>query len=374
MSDKRKRIVIKVGSSTLARTDSSINEDMISSIAVQISKAKEMGFDVALVSSGAILSGLGILGITSRPSDMPTLQAAASVGQCGLSAVYSNAFKQCGITSSLVLLTRRDTADRTAYLHARDTLSRLLELGVVPVVNENDTISVEQIKFGDNDTLAALVACLIEADKLIILSDIDGLYDKNPAQSEDANLIEKVTKIDSKILECAGGAGSVAGSGGMKTKVIAARVLMAAGIGTTIVNGSKPDAILDALAGTSPHTEFLPNGAMHCITPRKLWVALGDSTKGSLTIDAGAHNALVKHGSSLLVVGIKAVSGHFVLGDVIDVVDESGLVIGRGLASASSDEVSLACGKTKEEIANNGLIAKLADKPIVHRDDLMIFE
>ena len=209
------------------------------------------------MTSAAIACGLEALGIAKRPSDMPSLQAAASVGQSVLSAAYANAFAAHGMTTSVVLLTRRDTADRTAYLHARDTLGRLLELGVVPVVNENDTVSVEQICFGDNDTLAALVACLIDANLMVILSDIDGLYDANPRRDESARLIEVVERIDRDVMSVAGEAGSTVGSGGMITKIKAARVLMAAGIPMVICHGRRANVIVDVAAGKSAGTLFV---------------------------------------------------------------------------------------------------------------------
>ena len=212
-------LVVKIGSSTLTDSSGRIDYAYMQNIADQIAQLKSRGWQPVVVTSAAIACGLEALGISKRPSDMPSLQAAASVGQNALSAAYARSFEPHGLVTSLVLLTRRDTADRVAYLHARDTFKRLLELDVVPIVNENDTVSVEQIKFGDNDTLAALVACLIDAHLVVILSDIEGLYNANPSTCPDAKLLSRVTRIDQTIMAAAGGAGSTVGSGGMITKI-----------------------------------------------------------------------------------------------------------------------------------------------------------
>lgn len=373
-SESKKRLVVKIGSSTLTTSASSIDYDYMADLTRQIASLKREGWQVVIVSSGAIACGLGRLGMTTRPTDMPTLQAAASVGQSELAGAYAESFSAYDMVTSLVLLTRRDTADRESYLHARDTFDRLLDLGVVPIVNENDTVSIEQIRFGDNDSLAALVSCLIDATLLVIASDIDGLYDANPAQDPDAMLIPEVHAIDQQVMAVAGGAGSVAGSGGMLTKVRAARVMMAAGIPMAIVNGKRPDALIDAACGRCPGTLFASKEVPHSITPKKLWLALGDSARGRLAVDEGAKRALLSHGSSLLSVGVKDVEGDFEEGDIVDIVDGSGFVIGRGKVSAGSDEISLAKGRKSEELAANRLLSYLAERPVVHRDDLIVFE
>ncbi len=369
-----KRIVVKIGSSTITDSVSSIDVGWLASLASQIATLRGAGASVVVVSSGAIACGLGRLGFDARPGDMPTLQAAASVGEAALATAYEEAFAPFGLTPSLVLLTRRDTAEREAYLHARDALLRLLDLGIVPIVNENDTVSVEQIRFGDNDTLAALVACLVDADELIILSDIEGLFDHDPSTVADARLIRRVDRIDQSVMDAAGGPGTSAGSGGMITKIRAARVMMAAGIPTAIIYGKHPLGIVDTAFGSCPGTVFAPGTTIHEITPRKLWVALGDSAKGSLIVDAGAREALIRSGASLLSVGVKRVEGSFCAGEVVDVRDESGLVIARGVTTAASDAVSLACGMSTEALARNSLLAHMAHRPLIHRDDLMVFE
>ena len=369
-----KRLVIKIGSSTLTTSESSIDYAYLQSVADQIARVKAEGWRPVVVTSAAIACGLEALGIEKRPTDMPSLQAAASVGQSALATAYAEAFAEHGIVTSTVLLTRRDTADRRAYLHARDTLDRLLDLGVVPIVNENDTISVEQIRFGDNDTLAALVACLVEADLVVILSDIEGLFDANPHFHPDARLIARVDAIGPDIMAVAGEAGTTVGSGGMITKIKAARVLTVAGIPLVVCNGRRADAIVDAAAGKNVGTLFTAARRPHGITPKKLWIALGDAARGALMVDEGAKAALIQRGSSLLSVGVSAVEGRFEAGDIVDIKDGAGHLFARGKVAAESDEVQLALGKPREALRANRLLAHLADKPLVHRDELVVFE
>lgn len=369
-----KRLVVKIGSSTLTTEEGRIDHAYLDELALQVKEVRKSGWQVVIVSSGAIACGLERLGASgARPDDMPTLQAAASVGQGLFASAYGDAFAAQGMLTSVVLLTRRDTADRTAYLHARDTLERLMSLGVVPVVNENDTVSVEQIRFGDNDTLAALVACLISADLTVILSDVEGLFDANPALTDSATLIKAVERIDASILSIAGDAGSAMGSGGMVTKVKAARVLGVAGIPLVVCAGRKKNVIVDAASGESVGTLFKAPKHAHEITPRKLWIALGDSVRGAIVVDEGARQALEQRGSSLLVVGVSAVEGDFDEGDIVDIKDQAGELFARGRVSASRDEAELALGRTREDLARNRLLAEMADKALVHRDELVIF-
>lgn len=369
-----KRLVIKIGSSTLTTSESKIDYDYLAALAAQIAEVQKMGWCPIVVTSAAIACGLEQLGINMRPHDMPSLQAAASVGQSALATAYAKAFAAHNIVTSTVLLTRRDTADRQAYLHARDTFDRLCDLGVVPIVNENDTVSVEQIRFGDNDTLAALVACLVEADLMIILSDIEGLFDANPNTNSEARLIERVEAIGPEIMAVAGGAGTTVGSGGMITKIKAARVLMVAGIPLVVCHGRWPGVIVAAARGETVGTRFVAVKKPHEITPKKLWIALGDAARGSLVVDAGAKAALLGKGSSLLSVGVSAVEGSFEAGDVVDIRDVSGYLFARGKVAFSCDEAALAIGRTRSELQANRLLASLADKPLVHRDELIVFE
>jgi len=370
-----KRLVVKIGSSTLTTEEGRIDYAYLNTLAGQVERVRAKGWQVVVVSSGAIACGLERLGMSGkRPDDMPTLQAAASVGQGLFVSAYGEAFAQHGMVTSLVLLTRRDTADRTAYLHARDTLERLLDLGVVPIVNENDTVSVEQIRFGDNDTLSALVACSINADQAVILSDVEGLYDANPMHDAEARLIKTVDRIDESVLSVAGGVGSAVGSGGMVTKVKAARVLGVAGIPLVVCSGHRPDVLVDIVGGEDVGTLFTAEHSTHEITPRKLWIALGDAARGAITVDDGARRALERKGSSLLAVGVASVEGDFAEGDIVDIKDESGYLFARGRVAFSRDEAELALGRTREELSRNRLLAQMADKPLVHRDELVIFE
>ena len=370
-----KRLVVKIGSSTLTTEEGRVDHAYLEALAAQVAQVRAAGWQVVIVSSGAIACGLERLGMSGkRPDDMPTLQAAASVGQGLFVSAYGDAFAKHDMATSLVLLTRRDTADRTAYLHARDTLERLLDLGVVPIVNENDTVSVEQIRFGDNDTLGALVACLIGADFAVILSDVEGLYDANPTQDPNARLIKRVEGIGADIISVAGDAGSPVGSGGMVTKVKAARVLGVAGIPLVVCSGRRENAIVDVAEGREVGTLFVTGEAAHEITPRKLWIALGDAARGAIVVDEGAKRALEQRGSSLLVVGVAGVEGDFAEGDIVDIKDGTGYLFARGRVAFSRDEAELALGRTREELSRNRLLVEMADKPLVHRDDLVIFE
>lgn len=373
MTGSKKILIVKIGTSTLVGADGVLDRAYLDSLATQLRSVIDAGWAPIVVTSGAIGCGLEALGLTERPTDMPSLQAAASTGQVVLSSAYAAALAKVGLTSSLVLLTRHDTASRSAYLHARDALVRLVELGVVPIINENDTTSVEQIRFGDNDTLAALVACLVRAHLCVIFSDIDGLYDGDPAKPE-SKLIEKVERITPDIMAVAGGTGSTLGSGGMATKVQAARVLMIAGIPLVICQGRAEAALPRLVAGESLGTRFAAAGVPHEITNYKLWIALGDTARGSLIVDEGARAALTERGSSLLAVGVTGTAGTFAAGDMVDVLDTSGYLIARGKVQASSDEVALAAGKAQTELKQNSVLAHLGEHELIHRDEMVVFE
>ena len=251
-------MVVKIGSSTLVGEDRQIRRDFIADLARQAAELRNLGWNLVVVSSGAIACGAPKLGFAKKPADMPSLQACASVGQCILSAVYDEEFRAASLLTSLVLLTRHDTARRSSYLHARDALTRLVELGVVPVVNENDTTTVDEIKFGDNDTLAALVSCLVSADLCVTLSDIDGLYTANPADHPDATLIERVEGFDPALYDIAGGSGSKVGTGGMVTKLHAVEIAFEKQIPVALCNGADPAILYDVLSGDFTGTLFVP--------------------------------------------------------------------------------------------------------------------
>lgn len=368
-----KTMVVKIGSSTVTEPGTGVNRPFIARLAHEAVELRSLGWNLVVVSSGAIACGAPVLGFSTRPADMPSLQACASVGQCVLSAAYDEEFRACGLATSLVLLTRHDTARRQSYLHARDALTRLVELGVVPVVNENDTVSVDEIRFGDNDTLAALVACLVSADFCVTLSDIEGLYTANPSIDPNARFVPRVEKIDAAIIASAGDSSSAVGTGGMITKIRSSRILMTAGIPSVICSGADEGALARLARGEQVGTLFVPPHARTDIAPRKLWIALGDAAHGSVSVDDGAARALVERGSSLLPVGITAVEGQFKAGDVLDVRDAGGFVLARGIAEAGSDELQLAAGRQQREIAGNHLLQALAGRPAIHRDNLIVF-
>ena len=374
MARASRTLVVKIGSSTLIDKKGRLDRQYLHNLARQLEELREMGWAPIVVSSGAIAVGLNELGIKERPHDVPSLQAAASVGQGVLSTAYAEIFEEYGMLTSVVLLTRHDTASRHAYLHARDALNRLLDFGVVPIVNEIDTTSVEEIKFGDNDTLSAIVACLVKADHSVIFSDVKGLYDANPNDNPQAKLISRVDRVTEDIMGVAGGVGSKVGSGGMVTKIRAARVLMVAGIPLTVCEGHEPDALVRIAKGEPVGTLFSASFKPHEITGYKLWIALGDSAKGSIVVDDGAKMALKERGKSLLCVGVSSVQGFFEAGDIVDIRDLSGHLFARGKVNASADEIDLARGYSTQQMRRNRLLAGMADKPIIHRDELVVFD
>ncbi|MEI3377274.1 MAG: glutamate 5-kinase [Coriobacteriales bacterium] len=355
-----KRVVIKIGSSTLVK-DGKVDAVFVGHLASECANLMhDEGIQPIIVSSGSIALGLEVLGIHGeRPDDMPTLQAAASIGQVGLIRQYTDTFACFGVTVGQILMTRATTGQRESYLHARDTIERLLELGVVPIINENDTVAVEEIRFGDNDTLAAMVATSIHADLVVLLSDIDGLYTADPRKNEDAELLNTVSKMSEEIENGAGGVGSRSGSGGMLTKIAAARVLMAAGIPMVICEGHRRGAITDAVHGRQVGTTFFDESS-NGLAARKSWIALGGKVKGRVACDEGACNALLNRGGSLLPVGIASFEGAFAAGDPVDVVDLQGRIIGRGLAGYAADELS-------------ELLGKHGEREFINRDELVIF-
>jgi glutamate 5-kinase len=361
------RIVVKVGSSTVS-SESGVRRDFVASLAKQVAELVGGGTQVVIVSSGAISAGIERLGLAQRPTDMPTLQAAASVGQVALVEAYSEALAAAGLVAGQVLLTRNDTGHRESFLHARDTFECLLKLGAVPVVNENDTVAVDEIRFGDNDTLAALVATMVGADLVVLLSDIDGLYDADPKLFSEATLLEQVDELTDDLVAAAGGAGSVVGSGGMVTKIEAANLLMKAGIPMVICDGHREHVIVDAAAGRAVGTTF--DGGEGTLSARKLWIALGRKPAGEVVIDDGACHALRVRKTSLLPAGVTAVRGSFVAGDAVALVDTAGAVVARGLSEMSSDDLERVKGLKSAEVGK--LVPEIAGRPVVHRDSLVV--
>ncbi|MCL2503866.1 MAG: glutamate 5-kinase [Coriobacteriia bacterium] len=363
-----RRIVIKVGSSTLTDGDGSLDRRFIESLVKQLVQVREDGDLLVLVSSGAISAGISKLGIDGHPTDVPSLQAVASVGQVALVGMYAEQFAKHGLAVGQVLLTRHDTGHRQSFLHARDTIEGLLALGVVPVVNENDTIAVDEIRFGDNDTLAALVATMVKADLVVVLSDIEGMYDADPREVEGATVLEQVDEFTDEMIRAAGGAGSTVGSGGMVTKLEAARVLVKSGIPMVLCSGRREGVVADAVAGEDVGTYFSTAGSSRGAL--KSWIALGRSPSGRIVVDEGAKEAIVKRKKSLLPAGVIGVDGEFVAGDAVVLVDAFGMVVARGLAGLSSSEAEAVRGMKTQDIALSH--PHLAGKTVVHRDRMAV--
>jgi glutamate 5-kinase len=363
-----KRIVVKVGTSTLTGSDGRIDRVWLRSLAGQIAELRASGAQVVVVSSGAIAAGVEAMGMSSRPTELTGLQATAAIGQVRLIAEYAAVLGERDATIAQVLLTRHDTGHRQAYVFACRTLERLLEMGIVPVVNENDTTAVEEIRFGDNDTLAALVGVMVEADLVVLLTDIEGLYDADPRLVQDAALLEHIDELTDEMVAAAGGAGTDGGSGGMITKIEAARILMKAGVPMVVCDGRRDGVLVDAFHGLPVGTYFA--GGVGDIEARKLWIAFARNPKGSVVVDAGARDALCLRGKSLLPAGVIRVEGVFGAGDPIAVIDANGVQMARGLADVSSADLDRIKGLKSADIGS--VAPELVGREVVHRDRLVI--
>jgi glutamate 5-kinase len=358
------RLVVKVGSSSLTTGAGHLDPDRVDSIVTALADARERGDEVVLVSSGAIAAGLGPLGLARRPRDLPTQQAAASVGQGALVARYAERFAARGLVVGQVLLTVDDVTRRSHYRNAFSTFARLHELGVVPVVNENDTVATSEIRFGDNDRLAALVAHLVLADRLVLLSDVDGLYDGHPDEPG-SRLIREVRGDDDLAGVDVSRVGSSVGTGGMVTKIEAARIATSAGIPVTLTSAAQVDA---ALRGEDAGTRFLATGKRR--PTRLLWLEHLSEIKGTLHLDAGAVRALTTRQASLLPAGITAVDGEFAAGDPVDLVAPDGAVVARGLVGFDSSELPQLLGRQTQELAAE--MGAAYQREVVHRDALTL--
>ena len=362
------RIVVKIGSSLLSAEDRGLDLAFMEALVSQVAELLDRGSQVVLVTSGAIAAGLEVMGWDSRPEAMPELQAAAAVGQVRIIGTYAELFSRLGLSVGQVLLTRHETAHRAQYLHARDTMEKLLALGVVPIVNENDTTAVDEIRFGDNDTLAALVGAMVKADLVVLLTDIEGLYSSDPRADEEALLLEHVNELTEEMLAAAGGPGSAVGSGGMATKVEAARVLMKAGIPMVVCDGRRPGVVADAACGKTVGTYFA--GDESAIGSWKTWIALGHRPAGTVVVDAGAADALRSRGKSLLPAGVVRVEGCFQAGDAVLITGPDGQVIARGLVDMSSADLERVKGLKTSEIP--GILSGYHGEEVVHRDRLVL--
>jgi glutamate 5-kinase len=363
-----KRIVVKVGSSLVTDEGRGLDAEAIGLWCKQLALLVKDGREVIMVSSGAIAEGMKRLGWSTRPKAIHELQAAAAVGQMGLVQVYESKLRENGIGSAQVLLTHADLADRERYLNARSTLLTLLQLGVVPVINENDTVVNDEIKFGDNDTLGALVANLIDADVLIILTDQQGLFTADPRKDTNATLVHEAQAGDPTLEAMAGGAGSSIGKGGMLTKILAAKRAAGSGASTVIAWGREPDALLRLTRGEPIGTLLVAQTPKN--HARKQWMADHLQMRGSVLIDAGAVAKVRDEDKSLLPIGMTAVQGEFSRGDVIAVRDEDGLEIARGLSNYSSAEARLICRKSSAEFER--LLGYTGEPEMVHRTNLVL--
>ena len=363
-----KRIVVKVGSSTLCYPNGHLNLERIEHLVRQLSDLANQGKEVILVSSGATGAGLAPLGFKEKPRDLVLRQASAAVGQGVLIHMYERMFREYGRTVAQILLTKEDSTSRHSYLNLRNTLHALLQLHVIPIINENDVVAIEEYKIGDNDTLSATVAGIVEADVLIILSDIDGLYTANPATDSTATLIHEVSMITDETYEIAGGAGSSMGTGGMYTKIKAAHMATNSGIHMIIASGESDNSLRKVCKGENIGTLFVAND--QGVSQKHHWVAYGKRLSGSITIDEGCTRAVLHHGASILPAGIIEVDGSFEPGDTVSII-ANGKEIARGLVNYSSTDLLKIKGHNTQDIARVLEIDTTYDE-VVHRNNLVI--
>ena len=361
------RLVVKIGSNILTTGALGLNEKRIGQIVKVINEIILAGHEVIIVSSGAVAAGMRRLGIKDKPTEIMLKQAAAAVGQPALMWAYERCFNEYGRKTAQVLLTRDALSDRTMYLNSKNTLATLLKYGIVPVINENDTVATDEIKFGDNDQLAALVSGVVEADRLVILSDVDGFYEENPRTCPSAKIIPLVNSITDDLLRRAGGSGSAVGTGGMYSKLLAAKKAMRLGVTVNIINGKKPTQIVDIISGKSRGTEFRPAGGK--LSARKGWIAFGIRPKGTLLLDAGAAKALAAHNRSLLPSGIVGIEGEFKAGEAVYCVDSEANRIAKGLTNYSSDDIRRIMGRRTSEIAE--ILGYQYSEEVIHRDNMV---
>ena len=363
-----KRCVIKIGSALLTNDGAGLNMAGIATWVEQISNLRKSGVEVVLVSSGAVAEGMCRLGLTKRPESLHELQAAAAVGQMGLIQSYESEFQKYNLHTAQILLTHDDLSNRQRYLNARNTVRSLLELGVVPIINENDTVVTDEIRFGDNDTLAALVANLIEADYLLILTDQNGLFDRNPRDHDDAKLISEASADDNSLAAMAEGGSGTFGRGGMATKVSAAKLAARSGTSTLIAAGNEKNIIQKIFSaedlGTLLYAEQNP------VTARKQWLAGHLQIKGKLILDDGAVKKLCESGSSLLAVGVSEIQGEFSRGEIVSCVTSDGKEIARGLVNYNSADINKIKGKASKDIES--ILGYVDDAELIHRDNLVL--
>ena len=363
-----RRIVVKVGTSTLTHPNGKLNFFRIEGLVRELADAVNAGKQILLVSSGAVGAGMDRLGWKEKPKTIPEKQAAAAVGQGILMHTYEKLFAEYGQVVAQVLLTREDSVNRRRYANSRNTLLTLLNIGVIPIINENDAVSIDELKIGDNDTLSANVAAIVDADVLIILSDVEGVYSANPQTDPQARLLPEIADVTPEVEAMCGGAGTMRGTGGMLTKMAAARMAMNSGIVMVIASGGRDGAVQSVLAGKPIGTLFPPR--QNRLQFRKRWLAFGARIKGRLKVDKGCAQALLSNGSSLLAAGVKEVDGNFEQGSTVSILNPEGWEIARGLVNYSTDDVRKIMGAHTHEIAEI-----LGHKPydeVVHRDNLVL--
>jgi glutamate 5-kinase len=359
-------VVVKIGSSSVTTGSGRVDDRAIDKLSGEVAEARQAGMRVVVVTSGAIAAGWTSLAPDKpRPSDPATLQAVAAVGQHRLMQVWSDALERRDLLAGQVLLAPLDFVHRSQYLHARQTLARLLDLGVVPVVNENDAVADEEIRFGDNDRLAALVAHLVGAELLVLLTDTAGLLTEDPRRTGGGSLIEEVVEIDHELERIAGGPGSEVGSGGMGSKLAAAKIAVWSGVEAVIADASRPGVLAD-VTGSSPGvgTRFRPRS--HRLPARKLWIAFAVGSSGSITVDEGARRALVERGRSLLPAGVISARGGFAVDDAVEITGPDGAVFAKGLVRQDAATVAAWAGRRSDDLPED------ASREVVHRDDLVV--
>ncbi|OFI05347.1 glutamate 5-kinase 1 [Clostridium acetireducens DSM 10703] len=365
-----KRVVVKIGTSTLTYSNGLLNLNRIELLVRQLSDLHNRGIEIILVSSGAIGAGIGKLGLNSKPKTIPEKQAAAAIGQGILLHMYEKVFSEYSKTIAQILLTREDMMDRTRFLNARNALFTLLDKDIIPIINENDAIVVDEIKFGDNDTLSSLVSSLVEADLLIILSDIDGLYDCDPHTNKSAKLFDLIEKITPEIEKMAGGAGSNLGTGGMATKIKAGKIATSSGTDMVIVNGSRNNILQSVLDGENVGTWFKSKNAP--LAAKKRWIAFNSNIKGNLIVDKGACEALCSCQKSLLASGILSIEGTFDKGESVSIKDENNKELARGLVNYNSKELNLIKGLKSCEFESK--INHNDYDEVIHKNNLVLMK
>jgi len=366
-----KKMVIKIGSTSLTSKTGGLDKVNMRRFVNEVSSLVKRGMEVVVVTSGAIAAGLKNLNIKKKPGDMALLQVAASVGQVELMRMYSSLFSKNSLKIGQILLTHEDTTGREQYLNIKNTIKNLIGLKIVPVINENDSVAVDEIKFGDNDKLAALVAILAESDILIILTDIDGMYNKNPRIYNNAKLISYIDKINEDIEKAAEGVSSAYGIGGMKSKIKAAKICSFSGIKTIIANSRKKNILDKIIAGEDVGTFFAPQ-TVKKVKSIKKWIAFGKKTKGGIVIDRGAEEAVLNKGKSILAVGVVKVNGKFNKGDTLKIFSLDSKLIAKGISNFSSEDIEKIKGKNREKILSE--FDALMCSEVIHRDCLVVFK